>query len=245
MDGATNATDDDAPEGSERLAVRVEAACADVDSKSEPSAPASRLSGGSPDPDPDPDPDKRTIADGTSGADRFLEERALAEAPVGVTIAEAGENRPLIYVNDNFEALTGYPEAEVLGRNCRFLQGPETDDAAVEEMRAALNEGREVEVEVLNYRRDGTTFWNEVTIAPVHDDGGALTHFVGFQSDITKRKEAEMALAAEHEHLEHVLDRMNGLLGDITDTLVAAASREEVERAVCERLAGADPYAFA
>jgi PAS domain S-box-containing protein len=185
------------------------------------------------------------VADGVgSTADAFLKERALAEAPVGITIAEATPDRPLIYLNGNFEEMTGYSAEEVLGRNCKFLQGADTDEAPIREMRAALDAGEEVEVELLNYRKDGTPFWNRVTIAPVHDVDGELTHFVGFQTDVTKRKEAELALMAEREHLEHLLDRMNGLLGDVTDTLVAAGTREEVERAVCDRVAATDPYSF-
>ncbi|MFC4357675.1 bacterio-opsin activator domain-containing protein [Halobium salinum] len=188
----------------------------------------------------------RPVADGVgAGADAFLKERALAEAPVGITIAEATADRPLIYVNENFERMTGYSASEALGRNCKFMQGPDSSEEAIQEMRDALNAGREVEVEIVNYHRDGTPFWNEVTIAPVHDADENLTHFVGFQTDVTKRKEAEFALEAEREHLEHLLDRMNGLLGDVTDTLVAAASREEVERAVCDRVAATDPYGFA
>src|SRR3972149_11799143 len=89
-----------------------------------------------------------------------LKDRALDVAAEGVTIVDARQpDRPLIYVNQGFERMTGYLVADVLGRNCRFLQGPETDAAAVAEIRAALSEHRECLVEVLNYRQDGTTFW--------------------------------------------------------------------------------------
>ena len=84
--------------------------------------------------------------------------------------------------------MTGYPVAEVLGRNCRFLQGPDTDPAAVAEIRAALAEDRECVVEILNYRKDGTTFWNRLSITPVRESSGEVTHFIGVQSDVTARR---------------------------------------------------------
>lgn len=182
-----------------------------------------------------------------------LEERALTEAPIGITIATATEpERPLIYVNDAFEELTGYSKSEALGRNCRFLQGPGTDPMVVAEMRAGLDAAVPVSVELLNYRKDGVPFWNKVDIAPIADESGTVTHFVGFQTDITRRKEAEFTAKAhaadvreEHEHLEHVLERLHGLVNDITEVLVAAATRNEVELAVCERVAATHPYRIA
>ena len=96
-----------------------------------------------------------------------LKDRALDVAAEGVTIADARlPDRPLIYVNEGFERVTGYPAAEVLGRNCRFLQGPDTDPAAVAEIRAAVAGERECVVEILNYRKDGTPFWNRLSITP-------------------------------------------------------------------------------
>ncbi|MCU0293814.1 MAG: PAS domain-containing protein, partial [Thermoanaerobaculaceae bacterium] len=113
-----------------------------------------------------------------------LKDRALAVAAEGVTIADArAPGRPLIYVNEGFERMTGYPAAEVLGRNCRFLQGPDTDAVAVAEIRAALADHRECVVEILNYRKDGSTFWNRLSITPVRESSGEVTHFIGIQSD--------------------------------------------------------------
>jgi hypothetical protein len=84
--------------------------------------------------------------------------------------------------------------AEVLGRNCRFLQGPDTDPAAVAEIRAAVDEKRACVVEILNYRRDGTPFWNRLSITPVRNERGEVTHYIGIQSDVTARREAENGL---------------------------------------------------
>jgi phosphoserine phosphatase RsbU/P len=135
-----------------------------------------------------------------------LKDRALDVAAEGITIADARlPDRPLIYANDGFARVTGYSIPEVLGRNCRFLQGPGTDRAAVAEIRDALADERECIVEILNYRRDGTTFWNRLSLTPVRNDRGEVTHFIGVQSDVTARREAEHGLRRAKEALEHDL----------------------------------------
>jgi PAS domain S-box-containing protein len=135
-----------------------------------------------------------------------LKDRALNVAAEGITIADARlPDRPLIYVNEGFERATGYAVAEVLGRNCRFLQGPETDPATVAEIRAAVAEQRECIVEILNYRRDGTTFWNRLSITPVRNESGEVTHYIGIQSDVTSRRDAEQGLRRAKDVLEYDL----------------------------------------
>jgi PAS domain S-box-containing protein len=135
-----------------------------------------------------------------------LKDRALDVAAEGITIADARlPARPLIYANDGFERLTGYPVGEVLGRNCRFLQGPESDPTAVAEIRAAIAEQRECIVEILNYRRDGRSFWNRLSVTPVRDESGVVTHFIGIQSDVTVRREAEEGLRRAKAALDHDL----------------------------------------
>ena len=144
---------------------------------------------------------KRALADQLA-----LKDRALDVAAEGITIADARlPDRPLIYVNEGFERATGYSAAEVLGKNCRFLQGPDTDPAAVTEIRAAVAAERECIVEILNYRRDGTTFWNRLSITPVRDGHGEVTHYIGVQSDVTARREAEHGLRRANEALEQDL----------------------------------------
>jgi len=134
-----------------------------------------------------------------------LKDRALAVAAEGITIADARRpGRPLIYVNDGFERLTGYPANEAIGRNCRFLQGPDTDPAAVARIRDALAAERDCTVEILNYRKDGAPFWNRLSITPVRADDGAVTHFIGVQSDVTQRRLAEESLRRTTEVLERV-----------------------------------------
>jgi len=125
----------------------------------------------------------------------LLKNRALDAAAEGITIADARRpGRPLIFVNAGFERLTGYRAAEVLGRNCKFLQGPDTDPVTSGEIRRALDEERDCTVEILNYRRSGERFWNRLSISPVRDQEGRLTHFIGIQSDVTARRLAEEGL---------------------------------------------------
>jgi len=124
-----------------------------------------------------------------------LKSRAMDEAPVGITITDPDrEDNPMIYVNEGFEALTGYSEEEAVGRNCRFLQGAATREQPVAEMRRAIDRAEPVSVELRNYRKDGSQFWDRVSIAPVRDQAGTVTNYVGFQEDITERKEREMDL---------------------------------------------------
>ena len=139
----------------------------------------------------------------------MLKDRALDAAAEGVTIADARlPGMPLIYVNTGFERITGYAADCVLGRNCRFLQGPGTDPATTQEIRRAIAEKRECLVEILNYRKDGTAFWNRLSITPVVDSSGQVTHFIGVQSDVTLRRNAEEALRQAKSELEAVNGRM-------------------------------------
>nr|WP_264475320.1 ATP-binding protein [Halorubellus salinus] len=109
----------------------------------------------------------------------------MDQAGVGITVADADDpDEALVYVNHGFETVTGYPAADALGRNCRFLQGDDTDPEAVALLREAIAEDHSATVELRNYRADGTPFWNRVTVAPVYDDGD-VTHYVGIQDDVT------------------------------------------------------------
>ncbi|GAB7120003.1 bacterio-opsin activator domain-containing protein [Natrinema sp. JCM 9743] len=185
-----------------------------------------------------------SVGDSRSGAsDRLVKDRALEEAPVGITISDPDrEDNPLVYVNEAYEEMTGYEFDEVVGRNCRFLQGEDSDEAAIADMAAAIDEDRPVTVELKNYRKDGTEFWNEVTIAPVRDEDGRVTNYVGFQNDITARKEAELALERQTEELQYILDRVEGLIQDVTAVVAGSTDRSELEREVCARIAAEDAY---
>ncbi|MBB4636680.1 PAS domain S-box protein [Longimicrobium terrae] len=135
-----------------------------------------------------------------------LRDRAIAAITEGVLITDPHQpDDPIVYVNPAFEELTGYPASEALGRNCRFLQGPDTDPAAVDVLRAAIAEERSATVDLLNYRRDGTPFWNRLSISPVREPGGRLTHFVGVQRDVTEPRLARLELAAAEAHYRRLV----------------------------------------
>lgn len=127
---------------------------------------------------------------GATGADPL--DRAVLATGFSFSISDPGQpDDPLVWVNPAFTATTGYTAEQALGRNCRFLQGPGTDTATVGRIRAALERGEAVTETLLNYRADGTAFWNEVSISPVLDGSGRLVHFVGVQADVTTRVGAE------------------------------------------------------
>lgn len=135
-----------------------------------------------------------------AGALVQLMERAFAAVPNGVIITDAQQHdNPIIYANPGFARLTGYEAHEVLGRNCRFLQGPDTDLATVAELRAAIAAARPYQGVIKNYRKDGTPFWNDLSIGPIYDAADHLTHFVGVQTNVTSRVAAEAALRASED----------------------------------------------
>ena len=139
-------------------------------------------------------------------AELRLKTRAMDDADVGITIADVTkDDEPLIYVNEAFEEVTGYDASEVIGRNCRFLQGPDTDEERARELRAAIADRESVTVELLNYRRDGRPFWNQVALNPVSNGRGETTHFVGFQEDVTERMRVQQLLALLNRVLRHNL----------------------------------------
>lgn len=137
--------------------------------------------------------------------------RAIEAAAQGITIADARqEDEPLIYANEGFRRITGYDTDEVIGRNCRFLQGEGTDEATVATLRGAIDDERPVSVDLLNYRKDGTPFWNRLDIVPVENDAGEVTHFLGLQRDVTEEKEREQQLSVLNRVLRHNLrNKMN------------------------------------
>ncbi|WP_199330496.1 PAS domain S-box protein [Microcoleus sp. FACHB-68] len=127
-----------------------------------------------------------------SEAHRHLLERAITASSNGIIITDPTQpENPIIYANPGFERITGYKQAEIIGRNCRFLQGSNRDQAALEPLRRAMAEQRECHAILQNYRKDGTLFWNELYISPVRDAAGQVVNFVGVQKDITERKRAE------------------------------------------------------
>ncbi len=136
-----------------------------------------------------------------------LRDRALAAVNEGIVITDPNQpDNPIVYVNPAFERVTGYAAGEVVGRNCRLLQGEGTEPAAVAAVRQAVREARTDTVELLNYRKDGTPFWNCLSISPITDAAGRLTHFVGVQRDVTAARAAREELQASHALLSAIID---------------------------------------
>jgi PAS domain S-box-containing protein len=167
--------------------------------------------------------------------------RAIESAAQGITIADAGQSdEPLVYANAAFERITGYGVEEVLGRNCRFLQGERTDDAAVARLRRAIDREEPVSVELLNYHKDGTPFWNALDIVPVEGEGGTVTHYLGLQRDVTARKQREQRVAVLDRVLRHNLrNRTNVIRGyaDLIGDVPPEQARAEITEAADELLA--------
>ncbi len=185
-----------------------------------------------------------------------LRERAVIATDIAFTITDPREpDHPLIWVNPSFTRITGYEYGEAVGRNCRFLQGPATDPGAVAQIRTAVAEARPVTTTLLNHRKDGTAFWNQLAISPVFDGEGQLVSFVGVQTDVTERvrveREREAAFAAEQaarheaelarataeqaqadaEQARSDAERMQGrlaLMAEATSTLIATLDLTDV-----------------
>ena len=141
-----------------------------------------------------------------------LRDRAIAATAIGIVITDHRRpDHPITYVNPAFERMTGYTASQVLGHNCRVLHGPDRDQPGLQEIRAALREGREGRAELRNYRQDGSLFWNELFVAPIRDAAGEITHFIGVQHDITARKQAEDQARRHASQLEEALQRLHAL----------------------------------
>jgi PAS domain S-box-containing protein len=134
-----------------------------------------------------------------------LYRRAMEEASVGITITDTTRpDNPIVYANPEFGRLTGHDREEVVGRNARFMQTDRTDPETVATLRRAIDAGEPASVEILNGRADGEQWWNALDVAPVRDDEGDLTHFLGFQRDVTDRRRR----AAIFEELHAVTERL-------------------------------------
>lgn len=133
-----------------------------------------------------------------------LLERCIESSSNGIVVTNARTgDMPVVYVNPTFERMTGYSADEILGKNCRFLQGGEYDlsnEDALTEIRKSIDNGSDVSVELRNYRKDGSPFWNDLYLSPTRNDSGEITHWVGIQNDISERKSIEHQLAYNTTH---------------------------------------------
>jgi two-component system cell cycle response regulator len=153
------------------------------------------------------------------GLDADLYRRLIETSPEGVVLVDAqNPERPVIYANPGFETLTGYSAGELLGRNLRFLQGEDRDQDARHRLRDALGRGDACRVLLRNYRKDGTLFWNEMTVLPLLGADGKISHFVGHHRDAGERlridpKLARDSLSGAHQPTGLAIrdDRLTGL----------------------------------
>ncbi len=126
----------------------------------------------------------------------------------GIVVAEReGDDHIMIYVNDAFEQLTGYHRDEILYQDCRFLQSDDRDQEAIEQIREALRHDHPCRVTLRNYRKDGTLFWNELSITPVVHSTDQLTYYIGIQKDVTARVEAERQAERLRQELDQLKER--------------------------------------
>lgn len=173
-----------------------------------------------------------------------LRDEVLESVPIGVSIADNNRpDLPLIYINDHFEELTGYPAAEVLGRNCRFLQGEATAEEPVRKMATAIEEGEPVGVELRNYRRDGTEFWNQVELIPVTRPSGEVSHYLGFQRDVTednRRQEGEARIGERRTEVLGLLQEDDEAEVVVEEALAIGRSVLDVAGAYLSRVSQAD-----
>ncbi|HEU0219324.1 MAG TPA: diguanylate cyclase [Gallionella sp.] len=163
-----------------------------------------------------------------SDVSRDLLAQAIGQSHDGVTIADAKKQGfPLIYVNRGFERLTGYASDEIIGNSYRILQGTDTEQPGLEIVRAAVAKGEGCLVTLRNYRRDGSMFWNELSISPVRDADGNLTHYIGIQRDVTARILLEQHLHQSNLDLQTLNQQLNTLV--YTDHLVGLSNRRHFD----------------
>ena len=154
-------------------------------------------------------------------AELHLCRRIFGSVRSGISVASATlPDMPLIYVNPAFEAMSGYRFEEVRGKNCRILQGQEQDQPALTTLREAIRDKHETRVVLKNFRKDGTPFWNELSLSPIFNREGDLSHFVGIQTDVTARVEIEAALR-ESEKLAAVGRLASSISHEINNPLEA------------------------
>lgn len=198
---------------------------------------------------------------GLDSADRTVEDpdahapsteeiaHTLEAAPVGVTLTDPSlPDNPIVYANDAYQELTGYTPEEVLGRNERFLQGPETDPEDIATLQQAIENEESTSLEMLHYRADGTAFWNRVTIAPIYS-GTELQYYVSVQEDVTARREAEeraqrraASLHEERQSLDRTIDRLQTLFDRLGMVMTQARDREAILHQILDVIEEIDGY---
>jgi PAS domain S-box-containing protein len=166
----------------------------------------------------------------------YLNRRIFRSVTSGISVANAQlPDMPLTYVNPAFEVMTGYSLEEAVGRNCRFLQGDERDQPGLVEIREAIKDRREVTALIKNFRKDGIPFWNELSLSPIRNRDGEVTHFVGIQTDVTARVEFEAALreseklAAVGRLASTIAHEINNPLASVMNLIYIAKASDSID----------------
>lgn len=138
--------------------------------------------------------------------DPFAAAVRATRMPMVITDPQQDDN-PIVFCNEAFQKLTGYERDEIIGRNCRFLQGPDSNRDEVARVRDAIEAGTDVSVDLLNYRKNGSTFWNALYLSPVRNDAGEIQYFFASQLDVTERVEQQRAIAEQKGIVEREVQR--------------------------------------
>ncbi|MCD5994048.1 PAS domain-containing protein [Pseudomonas sp. CDFA 602] len=177
------------------------------------------------------------------GKDIFFAAVETTRMPMIVTDPNSPDN-PIIFANRAFLEMTGYSADDIIGSNCRFLQGPDTDRSVVQSIRTAIKDRTDISTEILNYRKDGSSFWNALFISPVFNDDGKLIYFFASQLDISRRRDAEEALrqAQKMEALgqltggiAHDFNNLLQVMGGYIDLIGSAAEKPTIDVARVQR----------
>ncbi len=147
------------------------------------------------------------VADKDDSMIPFVLSQILDSCVNGITLSDPDqEDNPLVYANEAFELITGYSREEILGHNCRFLQGNDRDQEGIEQIREAMRDEKPVTVTLRNYRKDGKLFYNRLFIRPLFDRQGRLIYYLGIQYDVSNQVQAEEELKRLNELLRRVED---------------------------------------
>jgi PAS domain S-box-containing protein len=146
----------------------------------------------------------QTLPVESSGLEDGIFKSVLRNSSVAIVVTDAQKRgNPIIFTNPAYNVITGYDPSEVAGRNPRFIQGPLTDPESVRQLREAVLKGKSCRSEIINYRKDGTPFWNEVAIDPIRDKTGVVRYWVSLETNISHRKKSEETLKKALQNLEH------------------------------------------
>ncbi len=165
--------------------------------------------------------------------DIFFAAVEATRMPMIVTDPHQPDN-PIVFLNRAFERMSGYTREEMIGTNCRFLQGPETDPGSIAAVRTAIAERREYATEILNYRKDGSSFWNALFVSPVFNGAGELVYFFGSQLDVSRRRDVEESLH-QAQKMESLGQLTGGIAHDFNNLLQVISGHNEIMLAQLDR----------